>query len=147
MMEVEGTVSKQDLKATLEQKMEESGLFSHETRMIDIWDLDDEEKYCKFIAVIENRIKKERRRQIETQGRDAIFRQNDRYFSSGGYDQRERRFQPPHQERPVQPNPFQGGKGTGKGHLDRFLETPTNRTHPAPYNGRQMQRCRETGMC
>ena len=37
MMEVEGTVSKQDLKATLEQKMEESGLFSHETRMIDIW--------------------------------------------------------------------------------------------------------------
>ena len=147
LMEVEDVVNIRDLKATLEQKMEESGMFHHEIRMIDIWDIDDEEKYHKLMTIIESRIKRERRRRVEMQEREAIFRRHERNFPSGSYDQRERRDHPPYQGKPAQPIPFQGGKGTGKGSLDRFLDMPANRTHPAPYNGRQMDRCRETGTC
>ena len=151
MMEVEGTVNKQDLKAILKQKMEESGLFSQEIRMIDIWDLDDGEKYQKFTMIIEKRIAKEKRRQIETRGRDVTginnVYKNNHIFHTGDYDRLERRNQPQAYGRMPQTINVQEGKGRGKGPLDRFLETPANRTHPAPYNGRQMQKCRETGTC
>ena len=53
MIEVEGVVREQELKAILEQKMENSGLFNHELKTIDMWDLDDEEMYHRYTTIIE----------------------------------------------------------------------------------------------
>ena len=51
-----------DLKNILEQKMDESGLFDYELRVLDLWEISDEEMYSKYIDIIEKRIRKEKTR-------------------------------------------------------------------------------------
>ena len=90
-----------EIKAILEQKLDESQLFDHELRTIDLWDLPDDEVYRTYVKMIEKRIIKESRKTNDIKRKNTAKIASEQHNPiSGDDDRRERRTQPRREDLP-----------------------------------------------
>ena len=90
-----------EIKAILEQKLDESQLFDHELRTIDLWDLPDDEVYRIYVKMIEKRIIKESRKTNDIKRKNTAKIASEQHNPiSGDDDRRERRTQPRREDLP-----------------------------------------------
>ena len=90
-----------EIKVILEQKLDESTIFEHELRTIDLWDLPDDETYRTYTNMIEKRILKENKKMNEGKKKNTTKNASEQHNPiSGDDDRRERRTQPRREDLP-----------------------------------------------
>ena len=101
LIDIEEIDNVHEIKPILEQKLDESQLFDHELRTIDLWDLPDNEVYRTYISMIEKRIVKENKKSHDnkrkTTAKSATEQHNPPF---GDDDRKERRTQPRREDLP-----------------------------------------------
>ena len=96
-----------EIKPILEQKLDESQLFDHELRTIDLWEIPDSDTYRTYIGLIKKRILKESRRVNENKRKTTVKTATEQHNAPAGDDDRkERKTQPTRRENlpPVREN-------------------------------------------
>lgn len=146
-----------ELKAILEQKLDESKLFEYELRALDVWDISDEEMYSKYNDIIEKRIKRETQKTAYRTSEDKTTRTKKEETS-----ETETKVNVPTQpktseetianSRPEDPIMRFLSKGKGKGkhanpYVLRTQSSGPERTSPYEQDPMLMETCQKLGAC